>query len=104
VRARIDQHPSTSPSTSTSRPSPSILVHPRASPPEPPSSRPPGPYPTVNPQLLLTHTTAFAFIEFRREDDAEDAYYDMHGRSIDGRRITVQWAKRPPSAAWRHEE
>lgn len=57
---------------------------------------------------------AFAFVEFRREDDAEDGYYDMwvgagiadnrHGRSIDGRRLTVQWAKRPPSAAWRHED
>jgi len=53
---------------------------------------------------LLTLFAAFAFVEFRREDDAEDAYYDMHGRSIDGRRISVQWAKRPPSAAWRHEE
>jgi hypothetical protein len=48
--------------------------------------------------------SAFAFVEFRREDDAEDAYYDMHGRSLDGRRVSVQWAKRPPSAAWRHEE
>lgn len=62
---------------------------------------------------------AFAFVEFRYERDAEDAYYDMyvtflimyqhiadtdrHGRSIDGRRVTVQWAKRPPSAAWRHD-
>lgn len=68
---------------------------------------------------LSSRYQAFAFVEFRREDDAEDAYYDMyvrpscqlafpeltfrHGRMIDGRRITVQWAKRPPSAAWRHD-
>jgi len=28
---------------------------------------------------------------------------DRHGRSIDGRKIAVQWAKRPPSSAWRHD-
>ncbi|KAI9635504.1 uncharacterized protein MKK02DRAFT_44194 [Dioszegia hungarica] len=55
------------------------------------------------PALKTPTSSPFAFIEFRREDDAEDAYYDMHGRMIDGRRITVQWAKRPPSAAWRHD-
>ncbi|RSH90214.1 hypothetical protein EHS25_001548 [Saitozyma podzolica] len=55
------------------------------------------------PALKSPTSSPFAFIEFRRELDAEDAYYDMHGRSIDGRRITVQWAKRPPSNAWRHD-
>ncbi|ORY25331.1 hypothetical protein BCR39DRAFT_289245 [Naematelia encephala] len=55
------------------------------------------------PALKSASSAPFAFIEFRREDDAEDAYYDMHGRSIDGRRISVQWAKRPPSSAWRHD-
>ncbi|WWC59152.1 uncharacterized protein I303_101700 [Kwoniella dejecticola CBS 10117] len=55
------------------------------------------------PALKTPTSSPFAFIEFRREDDAEDAYYDMHGRSIDGRKITVQWAKRPPSSQWRHD-
>ncbi|CAK9784260.1 unnamed protein product [Cutaneotrichosporon oleaginosum] len=56
------------------------------------------------PALKSPSSTPFAFVEFRREDDAEDAYYDMHGRTVEGRRLTVQWAKRPPSAAWRHED
>ncbi|WVQ83976.1 hypothetical protein IAT38_006121 [Cryptococcus sp. DSM 104549] len=47
------------------------------------------------PALKSASSSPFAFVEFRREDDAEDAYYDM--------RISVQWAKRPPSAAWRHD-
>ncbi|KAK8846713.1 hypothetical protein IAR55_005800 [Kwoniella newhampshirensis] len=55
------------------------------------------------PALKSASSSPFAFVEFRREADAEDAYYDMHGRSIDGRRIAVQWAKRPPSSAWRHD-
>ncbi|WVR04391.1 hypothetical protein IAU60_001393 [Kwoniella sp. DSM 27419] len=55
------------------------------------------------PALKTPTSSPFAFVEFRREADAEDAYYDMHGRAIDGRRITVQWAKRPPSTAWRHD-
>ncbi|WWC67635.1 uncharacterized protein I206_101545 [Kwoniella pini CBS 10737] len=55
------------------------------------------------PALKTPSSSPFAFVEFRREDDAEDAYYDMHGRSIDGKKITVQWAKRPPSTQWRHD-
>ncbi|WWC87184.1 uncharacterized protein L201_002070 [Kwoniella dendrophila CBS 6074] len=55
------------------------------------------------PALKTPTSSPFAFVEFRREDDAEDAYYDMHGRSIDGKKITVQWAKRPPSSQWRHD-
>ncbi|RXK42204.1 hypothetical protein M231_00562 [Tremella mesenterica] len=55
------------------------------------------------PALKTPSATPFAFVEFRRDVDAEEAYYDMHGRSIDGRRITVQWAKKPPSSAWRHD-
>ncbi|EJU00235.1 RNA-binding domain-containing protein [Dacryopinax primogenitus] len=46
----------------------------------------------------------YAFVEFRYERDAEDAYYDMHGARIDDRRITVQWAKNPPSAIWRLDD
>jgi len=45
----------------------------------------------------------YAFIEFRSDRDAEDAYYDMHGRNFDGCRLSVQWAKSPPSSVWRYE-
>ncbi|THH30300.1 hypothetical protein EUX98_g3883 [Antrodiella citrinella] len=33
--------------------------------------------------------------------DAEEAYHDMHGRHFDGARISIQWAKNPPSSMWR---
>ncbi|CAE6393743.1 unnamed protein product [Rhizoctonia solani] len=45
----------------------------------------------------------YAFIEFRSDRDAEDAYHSMHGQMIDRHRISVQWARRPPSALWRHD-
>ncbi|KAI0339069.1 RNA-binding domain-containing protein [Trametopsis cervina] len=45
----------------------------------------------------------YAFIEFRSTRDAEDAYYDMHGRLFDGARISIQWAKNPPSSVWRYD-
>lgn len=35
-------------------------------------------------------SSRYAFVEFRDERCAEDAYFDMHGRSIDRRRIGVQ--------------
>ncbi|KAL1673214.1 hypothetical protein EV122DRAFT_294317 [Schizophyllum commune] len=46
----------------------------------------------------------YAFVEFRSDRDAEDAYYDMHDRLFDGYRLEVQWAKNPPSAEWRYNE
>ncbi|EUC57106.1 RNA recognition motif (RRM) superfamily protein [Rhizoctonia solani AG-3 Rhs1AP] len=46
---------------------------------------------------------SYAFIEFRSDRDAEDAYHSMHGQMIDRHRISVQWARRPPSALWRHD-
>ncbi|CAE6415426.1 unnamed protein product [Rhizoctonia solani] len=45
----------------------------------------------------------YAFVEFRSDRDAEDAYHSMHGQMIDRHRISVQWARRPPSALWRHD-
>ncbi|KJA17887.1 hypothetical protein HYPSUDRAFT_45898 [Hypholoma sublateritium FD-334 SS-4] len=45
----------------------------------------------------------YAFVEFRDTRDAEDAYYDMHGRYFEGSRLSIQWAKNPPSSVWRLE-
>ncbi|KAJ7730693.1 hypothetical protein DFH07DRAFT_848536 [Mycena maculata] len=45
----------------------------------------------------------YAFVEFRSQRDAEDAYYDMHGKTFDGSRLSIQWAKNPPSSVWRYE-
>lgn len=38
----------------------------------------------------------YAFVEFEDSRDADDAYRDMHGRSVDGYKISIQWAKNPP--------
>ncbi|KAF9481589.1 RNA-binding domain-containing protein [Pholiota conissans] len=46
----------------------------------------------------------YAFVEFRNNRDAEDAYYDMHGRYFEGSRLSIQWAKNPPSSVWRFEK
>ncbi|KAH7927180.1 hypothetical protein BV22DRAFT_1007443 [Leucogyrophana mollusca] len=45
----------------------------------------------------------YAFVEFRSQRDAEDAYYDMHGKYFEGSRLSIQWAKNPPSSVWRYE-
>ncbi|KAG2078478.1 hypothetical protein BDR04DRAFT_1131538 [Suillus decipiens] len=45
----------------------------------------------------------YAFVEFRSQRHAEDAYYDMHGRYFEGSRLSIQWAKNPPSSVWRYE-
>ncbi|TFK99860.1 hypothetical protein BDV98DRAFT_650563 [Pterulicium gracile] len=46
----------------------------------------------------------YAFVEFRSTRDAEDAYYDMHGRKFEGSRLSIQWAKNPPSSVWRFND
>jgi len=46
---------------------------------------------------------SYAFVEFRSRRDAEDAYYDMHGRYFEGSRLSIQWAKNPPSSVWRYD-
>ncbi|KAA1474174.1 hypothetical protein DENSPDRAFT_781163 [Dentipellis sp. KUC8613] len=49
------------------------------------------------------HSNPYAFVEFRSNRDAEDAYYDMHGRHFEGSRLSIQWAKNPPSSVWRYD-
>ncbi|KAJ3003305.1 hypothetical protein HKX48_001825 [Thoreauomyces humboldtii] len=68
----------------------------------------------------------FAFVEFQDDRDAEDAYYDMQNRKIDGYMLNIQvgdeapgnlvqkksepnagalfqWAKNAPSRSWRYD-
>ncbi|KAF4612069.1 hypothetical protein D9613_003883 [Agrocybe pediades] len=52
---------------------------------------------------LLEHPRSYAFVEFKSSRDAEDAYYDMHGRYFEGSRLSIQWAKNPPSSVWRYD-
>jgi len=42
----------------------------------------------------------YAFVEFEDERDAEDAYEGMRHKKIDGREITIEWAKHSPSEGW----
>ncbi|KAG2236002.1 hypothetical protein BDF21DRAFT_408969 [Thamnidium elegans] len=35
----------------------------------------------------------YAFVEFENTRDAEDAFNEMHGRTIDGYTLSVQWAR-----------
>ncbi|KAH9040912.1 hypothetical protein EDB83DRAFT_2410733 [Lactarius deliciosus] len=53
------------------------------------------------PRNPSAHSNPYAFVEFRSTRDAEDAYYDMHGRMFEGSRLGLQWAKNPPSSVWR---
>ncbi|KAG8924401.1 hypothetical protein FRC02_010458 [Tulasnella sp. 418] len=48
-------------------------------------------------------STAYAFVEFKSERAADDAYHAMHGQDFDGHRLSVQWAKNPPSSMWRND-
>eukprot|EP01089_Gocevia_fonbrunei_P015130 TRINITY_DN433_c0_g1_i2.p1 TRINITY_DN433_c0_g1~~TRINITY_DN433_c0_g1_i2.p1 ORF type:complete len:393 (-),score=36.17 TRINITY_DN433_c0_g1_i2:50-1228(-) len=43
----------------------------------------------------------FAFIEFVDERDAEEAYESLKYSKIDGRDISLQWAKQPPAPGWK---
>ncbi|KAI0718477.1 RNA-binding domain-containing protein [Fomitopsis betulina] len=55
------------------------------------------------PRNPRANSNPYAFVEFRSQRDAEDAYYDMHGRSFEGARLSIQWAKNPPSSVWRYD-
>eukprot|EP00275_Glaucocystis_incrassata_P001400 EC122811.1.p1 GENE.EC122811.1~~EC122811.1.p1 ORF type:complete len:165 (+),score=5.80 EC122811.1:58-552(+) len=43
----------------------------------------------------------YAFVEFEDYKDAEDAFEAMQYKRIDGREISLQWAKRRPASGWR---
>ncbi|KAJ3932335.1 MAG: hypothetical protein NXY57DRAFT_1003432 [Lentinula lateritia] len=53
------------------------------------------------PRHSHSRTVPYAFVEFREGRDAENAYHEMHDRNFEGHRLSVQWARKPPSAAWR---
>ncbi|KAJ7203699.1 RNA-binding domain-containing protein, partial [Mycena rebaudengoi] len=55
------------------------------------------------PQNPHAQSNPYAFVEFRSQRDAEDTYYDMHGKDFDGSRLSIQRAKNPPSSVWRYE-
>ncbi|KAF5366809.1 hypothetical protein D9758_006578 [Tetrapyrgos nigripes] len=59
--------------------------------------------PNVYQHADATFFYSYAFVEFRSQRDAEDAYYDMHGRHFEGSRLSIQWAKNPPSSVWRYD-
>jgi len=42
----------------------------------------------------------YAFVEFKDDKSAEDAFEGMKNRKIDGREISLQWAKRSPARGW----
>lgn len=37
----------------------------------------------------------YAFVEFEANRDAEDAFEEMHGRTLDGYTLSIQWARTP---------
>jgi len=76
---------------------PNLSNHTKSTADQPPSPRR---SPSVPPSTL--RRCSYAFIEFRSEACAEDAYFDMHGRSIDGRRISVQVSFLSPSPSPLH--
>ncbi|KAI8332963.1 hypothetical protein EDC96DRAFT_579487 [Choanephora cucurbitarum] len=45
----------------------------------------------------------YAFVEFETNQDAEDAYQEMNGRTIDGYTLSIQWARTTPAYLQNHQ-
>ncbi|KAJ3279684.1 hypothetical protein HK104_001242 [Borealophlyctis nickersoniae] len=54
--------------------------------------------------LAYEFERSYAFVEFEDPRDAEDAFYEMQGRKVDGYLLSVQWAKNAPSRNWRYDD
>ncbi|KAJ3050589.1 hypothetical protein HK097_008415 [Rhizophlyctis rosea] len=47
---------------------------------------------------------SYAFVEFEDYRDAEEAYYEMQHRKVDGYSLSIQWAKNAPGRNWRYDD
>ncbi|KAK3833945.1 MAG: hypothetical protein JOS17DRAFT_739872 [Linnemannia elongata] len=55
------------------------------------------------PALRTSSSRPYAFVEYKDERDARDAYNEMRDARFDGHRLSVQFAKNTPNASWRYE-
>ncbi|KAJ3213828.1 hypothetical protein HK099_007173 [Clydaea vesicula] len=55
------------------------------------------------PRNHYSSSKPYAFVEYEDPRDAEDAYFEMQNRRIDGYNIIIQWAKNSPQRSWRFE-
>ncbi|KAJ3043026.1 hypothetical protein HDV00_005933 [Rhizophlyctis rosea] len=54
--------------------------------------------------MLPASRKSYAFVEFEDARDAEDAYYEMQHRKVDGYLLSIQWAKNAPGRNWRYDD
>ncbi|KAG0279794.1 hypothetical protein BGZ95_000199 [Linnemannia exigua] len=55
------------------------------------------------PALRSSSSRPYAFVEFKNDRDARDAYNEMRDARFEGYRLSVQFAKNTPNASWRYE-